>query len=124
MAKIIELKLYREKKKQSWLQANEEAILLFIANYLSHSEELREFFQTTSIRRDYSSVITTKNMAKHEKSWDYQKTRDLLHEYISKNDITRLYEALSQQVWFKPEKASKELVLELALKFYMTKLVS
>ena len=123
MTKVVSLKAYRARLKRDWIDRHQKLILSFIVARLASSSELNEFVARASPRGNY--LDPWRNLGKKtEISWDYQGTRDLLHDYLNQSEFTQLYEALSREPWFQKEKAPEELILELTLTFYMHRLVS
>ena len=122
MGKIIALHRYRKRKQKNWLEENQNRIYLFIGSFLIQSQQLSDFFETTTLQQSHSEINS--QIHSDELSWNPEHIRDLLHEYVTSHNISEIYEALCTEKWFKPEHAPKNLILEMTLQFYMTKLVS
>ncbi len=110
LGNIVNLSVYRNKKKNSWLKQHEGKLFQEMKNF--NSPLMDEGFD--QLYRDYVTAQSSCN----NPSWDYIHFRDLIFEYWQEIFAT-LYQEISQRSWFDARLISKEEVLERCFNLFL-----
>jgi hypothetical protein len=111
MSKLISLRAYRSKRRQTYL-----------ARYGGRIDRLIERFVSQQIDitfREMQSHYLASNLGTASESWDYVHFREILAEVIDEVFGKALYELLRGQFWFEPHMVSQDEAVELAVRSYI-----
>ena len=111
MTQVIQLNLFRKKKKQQFFEKNKSLLDDFIRGYIASQGLLSyEVFQ-----RSYLENCHYQN----EQAWDYLDFRDTLSDAISEVIGEQIWKEVQGQSWFKPQFLSKDEVMDRLISIYI-----
>ena len=111
-ANVIDLKLYRNTRRRSWLRKNEERIHRVIRNCLGNNVQL-----------DFHSLVDAYQAQRRfgmDESWDYLDLRELISDVLDHSEVVdEIIRELRSHSWFDPRHVSRQKILELCLSVFI-----